>query len=98
MLTLQNIKVTRLLETSAEIWFIEKRSITTESYTPASERTGSGTYNPPITGFDEFSQCTGRYVVIDMYRETVEHPYSIPAEIKEFLHLTSGKDRGRIYR
>ena len=40
----------------------------------------------------------GTLHVLDMYRETVEHPYSIPAEIKEFLHLTSGKDRGRIYR
>ncbi len=40
----------------------------------------------------------GTLYVLDMYRETVEHPYSIPAEIKKFLHLTSGKDRGRIYR
>ena len=40
----------------------------------------------------------GTIYVLDMYRETVEHPYSIPAEIKKFLHLTSGKDRGRIYR
>ena len=40
----------------------------------------------------------GTLYVLDMYRETVEHPYSIPEEIKEFLHLTSGIDRGRIYR
>tara|TARA_Y100001960_G_scaffold46042_1_gene46357 strand:- start:3269 stop:6331 length:3063 start_codon:yes stop_codon:yes gene_type:complete len=40
----------------------------------------------------------GTLYVLDMYRETVEHPYSIPQEIKKFLHLTSGKDRGRIYR
>ncbi|MCP4786279.1 MAG: c-type cytochrome [Fuerstiella sp.] len=40
----------------------------------------------------------GTLYVLDMYRETVEHPYSIPDEIKEFLHLTSGHDRGRIYR
>ena len=40
----------------------------------------------------------GTLYVLDMYRETVEHPYSIPKEIKEFLHLTSGIDRGRIYR
>ncbi|MFP6649664.1 MAG: PVC-type heme-binding CxxCH protein, partial [Pirellulaceae bacterium] len=40
----------------------------------------------------------GTLYVLDMYRETVEHPYSIPDEIKEFLHLTSGIDRGRIYR
>ncbi|MCP4816405.1 MAG: hypothetical protein GY888_28135, partial [Planctomycetaceae bacterium] len=40
----------------------------------------------------------GSLYVLDMYRETVEHPYSIPAEIKKFLYLTSGSDRGRIYR
>jgi len=40
----------------------------------------------------------GTLFVLDMYRETVEHPYSIPDEIKKFLYLTSGSDRGRIYR
>jgi len=40
----------------------------------------------------------GSLYVLDMYRETIEHPYSIPAEIKKYLHLTSGHDRGRIYR
>src|SRR5829696_8830985 len=33
-----------------------------------------------------------------MYREVVEHPWSIPDEIKAHLDLTSGRDRGRIYR
>lgn len=40
----------------------------------------------------------GTMYLLDMYRETVEHPYSIPDEIKQFLHLYSGHDRGRIYR
>jgi putative membrane-bound dehydrogenase-like protein len=40
----------------------------------------------------------GTLFVLDMYRETIEHPHSIPEEIKKFLHLTSGHDRGRIYR
>ena len=40
----------------------------------------------------------GSLYVLDMYRETVEHPYSIPEEIKKFLHLQSGNDRGRVYR
>lgn len=40
----------------------------------------------------------GSLYVLDMYRETIEHPYSIPAEIKKFLKLTSGWDRGRVYR
>ena len=40
----------------------------------------------------------GSLYVLDMYRETIEHPYSIPEEIKAFLDLSSGDDRGRIYR
>ena len=40
----------------------------------------------------------GSLYMLDMYRETIEHPYSIPEEIKAFLDLTSGHDRGRIYR
>ncbi len=33
-----------------------------------------------------------------MYRETIEHPYSIPDSIKAHLRLTNGNDRGRIWR
>lgn len=40
----------------------------------------------------------GSLHVIDMYREVIEHPLSLPAEIKRHLDLTSGRDRGRIYR
>lgn len=40
----------------------------------------------------------GSLYMLDMYRETIEHPHSIPEEIKAFLDLTSGHDRGRIYR
>ena len=36
--------------------------------------------------------------VLDMYRETIEHPASLPPEIKKHLDLTSGRDRGRLYR
>lgn len=39
----------------------------------------------------------GTLLVIDMYRETIEHPVSIPEPIKKHLDLTSGKDRGRLY-
>jgi putative membrane-bound dehydrogenase-like protein len=39
----------------------------------------------------------GTLLVIDMYRETIEHPLSIPEPIKKHLDLTSGKDRGRLY-
>lgn len=40
----------------------------------------------------------GCLYVCDMYREIIEHPWSIPDEIKQHLDLNSGNDRGRIYR
>lgn len=40
----------------------------------------------------------GTLHVIDMYREVVEHPWSIPEDIKNELHMDSGRDRGRIWR
>ncbi len=36
--------------------------------------------------------------VIDMYREVIEHPWSLPAPIKVQLDLDSGRERGRIWR
>ncbi|MEZ6059621.1 MAG: alpha/beta fold hydrolase [Planctomycetaceae bacterium] len=36
--------------------------------------------------------------ILDMCRETIEHPASLPPEIKQHLDLTSGRDRGRLYR
>jgi putative membrane-bound dehydrogenase-like protein len=40
----------------------------------------------------------GTLHVLDMYREVIEHPWSIPDDIKAKLDLRSGADRGRIYR
>jgi putative membrane-bound dehydrogenase-like protein len=40
----------------------------------------------------------GTLYVCDMYRETIEHPASLPPVIKRHLDLTSGRDRGRIWR
>ena len=40
----------------------------------------------------------GTLHVLDMYRETIEHPWSIPEDILAKLDLRSGTDRGRIYR
>ena len=40
----------------------------------------------------------GCLYVADMYRETIEHPWSIPESIKQHLDLNSGNDRGRIWR
>jgi putative membrane-bound dehydrogenase-like protein len=40
----------------------------------------------------------GTLIIVDVYREVIEHPASLPPEIKRHLDLTSGRDRGRIYR
>jgi len=40
----------------------------------------------------------GTLYMADLYREVIEHPKSLPEEIKQHLDLTSGRDRGRIYR
>lgn len=40
----------------------------------------------------------GTLWALDMYREVIEHPKSLPPQIKQHLDLTSGRDRGRIYR
>ncbi|HEY3967062.1 MAG TPA: PVC-type heme-binding CxxCH protein [Planctomycetaceae bacterium] len=40
----------------------------------------------------------GNLYVIDVYREVIEHPASLPPAIKQHLDLTNGRDRGRIYR
>ncbi len=36
--------------------------------------------------------------VIDMYRETIEHPWSLPEGLKRHIDLNSGNDRGRLWR
>ncbi|MEM7314811.1 MAG: PVC-type heme-binding CxxCH protein, partial [Planctomycetota bacterium] len=40
----------------------------------------------------------GSLFVVDMYREFIEHPKSLPTDIKKHLDLNSGRGRGRIYR
>ena len=40
----------------------------------------------------------GTLYVFDMYRETIEHPASIPDDIKALVDLESGYDKGRIWR
>jgi putative membrane-bound dehydrogenase-like protein len=40
----------------------------------------------------------GTLYVIDMYREIIEHPWSLPDSIKKLVDLNSGNNRGRIYR
>jgi len=40
----------------------------------------------------------GALYVCDLYREVIEHPHSLPDFIKKHLDLTSGKERGRVWR
>jgi putative membrane-bound dehydrogenase-like protein len=40
----------------------------------------------------------GSLYLADMYREVIEHPWSLPEPMKRHLDLNSGNDRGRIYR
>lgn len=34
----------------------------------------------------------------DVYREVIEHPWSLPEQIKKYIDLNAGNDRGRVYR
>lgn len=45
-----------------------------------------------------FNAPDGCLWVIDMYRETIEHPWSLPVGLKRQLDLDSGRDRGRLWR
>lgn len=40
----------------------------------------------------------GTLTVCDMYREVIEHPWSLPEDIHAALDLERGRDRGRLYR
>ncbi len=40
----------------------------------------------------------GSLHVVDVYREVIEHPKSLPPDIKRHLDLNAGRDRGRLYR
>jgi putative membrane-bound dehydrogenase-like protein len=40
----------------------------------------------------------GTLHVLDMYRENIEHPWSIPDDIHAAVDLEAGRERGRIYR
>lgn len=40
----------------------------------------------------------GCLYICDMYREVIEHPWSLPDSLKKHLDLNSGNDRGRLYR
>ena len=40
----------------------------------------------------------GALYFADMYRQTIEHPEWIPADVQKRVNLRAGEDRGRIYR
>ncbi len=45
-----------------------------------------------------FNGPDGCLWVIDMYREIIEHPWSLPDHLKQQVDLDSGRDRGRLWR
>ena len=45
-----------------------------------------------------FNGPDGCLWVIDMYREIIEHPWSLPAHLKQQMDLDSGRERGRLWR
>lgn len=40
----------------------------------------------------------GCLYIIDMYREVIEHPWSLPPNLKRLIDLNSGREGGRIWR
>ena len=67
----------------------------------AEEEEGTEFLRSPDNWFRPVSMATGPdgcLHICDMYRETIEHPWSLPPGIKRHLDLNSGNDRGRIYR
>lgn len=40
----------------------------------------------------------GNLYMADMYREVFEHPDAVPPSAKKYIDITTGNDRGRIYR
>ena len=88
--------------TSAATSSTARCSSPTASASSQARRRGEASSSPrPTTGSApcQFANAPdGTLYVLDMYREVIEHPASLPPEIKKHLDLTSGRDRGRIYR
>ncbi len=79
---------------------IKRNGIDLVAERPADEQTSefcasTDTWFRPV---DFANAPDGTLYIADMYREVIEHPWSIPPNIKKFLDLNSGNDRGRIYR
>lgn len=82
---------------------ISRKSLTTDGSTFSAARIDKG--SEFLTSTDNWFRPAnfatgpdGALYVCDMYRECIEHPHSLPDSIKKHLDLTSGKDRGRIWR
>ncbi len=79
---------------------LEPRGATFVAHRPEGEATSefltsTDTWFRPVNFAEGPDGCL---FVLDMYRESIEHPFSIPDSIKKHLSLTSGNDRGRIWR
>lgn len=82
---------------------VHRKRLTANGVAQLGERTEEGVEF--LTSTDNWFRPTnfvnapdGTLYILDMYWETIEHPASIPEDIKEHLDLESGNDRGRIYR
>ncbi|QDT17615.1 PVC-type heme-binding CxxCH protein [Alienimonas californiensis] len=82
---------------------VHRKTVSFEGIVPVARRIDEGTeflasddiWFRPV----QFADAPdGGLSVLDMSRETIEHPKSLPDSIKRHLDLTSGRDRGRLYR
>ncbi|MCA9023582.1 MAG: c-type cytochrome [Planctomycetaceae bacterium] len=82
---------------------VHRKSLTPDGATFIAKRTEEGvefltstdTWFRPANFVNAPDGCL---YILDMYRETIEHPRSIPDDIKAHVDLESGDDRGRIWR
>lgn len=88
-----NLVHRKLIEPSRDSWSLVGRRASSNEKTEFL-RSRDNWFRPTsfATGPD------GCLYLTDMYRETIEHPWSLPGPIKDHLDLNSGFDRGRIYR
>lgn len=82
---------------------IHRQTLTPQGVTFKAERADQGTEFVRSTDnwfrpVNFVNAPDGTLHVLDMYRETIEHPWSIPDDIHAQVDLLSGRDRGRIYR
>jgi putative membrane-bound dehydrogenase-like protein len=84
---------------------VHREVITSEGSALRASRAGNETDREFLASTDPAFRPVGLEVgpddalyLLDMQRDTIEHPDYIPAKVKTKLNLRAGDDRGRIYR